>query len=250
MSDFNEKNKIVQANNLIQQSNNLLNQNELKLFKLLVSCIDTNNPPKDNIVTITKNELISFLDLGENYNYLQRQLRNLITGVKLIDDKENIVFIPLVRKVHWKKDIDEVSVQFEDEIMPYLIDLNGLFLQYDVTNLQKLKSKYALILYEYLLSRERQERLSEHRYTVSISKLRLLTSTINKYTKFKDFELKVLQKAKNEINNTNLEFLVDYEKIKVGRTIKQIDFILRKRTSIQENNFDIVVRPEWILNNI
>ena len=54
MSDFDIKNKVVQANDLIQLSKWNLDAVPLKILKTLVSCIDTKNPPKDNTVCISK----------------------------------------------------------------------------------------------------------------------------------------------------------------------------------------------------
>ena len=51
------------------------------------------------------------------------------------------------------------------------------------------KSKYGLILYEYLLSRERQERQSEHKYSISIEDLRRLTDTEKKFKNFKELNM-------------------------------------------------------------
>ncbi len=54
MSDFDIKNKVVQANDLVQLSKWNLDAVPLKILKTLVSCIDTKNPPKDNTVCISK----------------------------------------------------------------------------------------------------------------------------------------------------------------------------------------------------
>ena len=64
--------------------------------------------------------------------------------------------------------------------------MKELFLQYEVAALKKFKSKYGLILYEYLLSRERQERQSEHKYSISVENLRRLTDTETKFKNFKE----------------------------------------------------------------
>ncbi|MGH2224027.1 RepB family plasmid replication initiator protein, partial [Enterococcus faecalis] len=38
----------------------------LKIFELAVSCIDINNPPKDNIIYLSKKELFSFFKVVDN----------------------------------------------------------------------------------------------------------------------------------------------------------------------------------------
>ena len=54
MSDFDIKNKVVQANSLVQQTNWQVNAVPLRMFKALISCINTQDPPKDNMISITK----------------------------------------------------------------------------------------------------------------------------------------------------------------------------------------------------
>lgn len=252
MSDFDTKNKVVQANELIQQTNWNLNQTTLKLFKAMVSCIDIKQPPKDNTVTITKKELVDLLGTGNdgNYDYLKRSLKSLLRSpVALKNDTEEI-YLNIVQKVVWKKNDDVVQCEFAKDIMPYLVELNTMFLQYEVVVLKQLNTKYGLIFYEYLMSKERQLRLKDHTYEISVNDLRRLTGTCNKYKAFKDFEKKVLKVAEKDINNASVEFLVQYKKKKVGRSIESIAFQIRKRTSVTETEFNDVVHPEWIFQDI
>ena len=57
-----EKRKVVEHNALIQ-SVAKMQKTALKMFELAVSCIDTENPPKDNIIYLSKKELFSFFDV-------------------------------------------------------------------------------------------------------------------------------------------------------------------------------------------
>ena len=74
MSDFDITNKVVQANELIQQANWRMNMMPLKLFKTIISCIDTENPKQE--VCIAKKELADFMGVGENYTYLRTQMKS------------------------------------------------------------------------------------------------------------------------------------------------------------------------------
>ena len=48
-----EKRKVVEHNDLIS-SVAKMDKTPLKIFELAVSCIDTENPPKDNIIYLSK----------------------------------------------------------------------------------------------------------------------------------------------------------------------------------------------------
>ena len=79
MSDFDLQNKVVLSNHLVQLSKWNLNAVPLKVFKTLISCIDTKRLPKNNTVCISKKELYDLLGSDEdtNYTYLREQVRSL-----------------------------------------------------------------------------------------------------------------------------------------------------------------------------
>ena len=60
ISNYSDNNKVVQANELIRKSTGNINTVALKTFRLLISCVDTKNPPKDYSVYVTKEDLLSF----------------------------------------------------------------------------------------------------------------------------------------------------------------------------------------------
>lgn len=244
-SDYNINNKVVQANQFIQQTNWTLKETQLKLLKVFISCIDTKHPT--GTVNITKKELVQVLgdDYKNHYTYLINQIRSLQTSIKLYEDEKKITYVSLINDFTWYKESEFVTVEFSKKILPYLIDLNERFLQYDVYNVRGFNSKYGLILYEYLLSRERQERNKDHEYFISMNDLRRLTGTMDKYERIDAFERKIVKVAMKDINNARVEFLMKYEKVKTGRNIIGIKFILRKRTSYVETEFDEIKNKSY-----
>lgn len=253
MSDFEITNKVVQANELIQQANWQMNMMPLKLFKTIISCIDTENPKKE--VCITKKELADFMAVGENYTYLRTQMKSLQRQIVDIKKGDDVISLSVLPKVVWKANSDDVICHFDTDIMPYLVELKGMFLQYDVAALKDFDSKYGVILYEYLLSRERQENAtmltnSKHEYYITIENLRRLTGTEDKYPRMENFQRKVLKAAESDINHSNVEFLVRWETVKKGRKIDGVRFKIRKRTSFKETTFDNVAFSERLFDKI
>ena len=57
--------KVVEHNDLIS-SIAKMDKTPLKIFELSVSCIDTENPPKDNTIYLSKKELFKFFDVSDN----------------------------------------------------------------------------------------------------------------------------------------------------------------------------------------
>ncbi|WP_314023988.1 replication initiation protein [Gemella sanguinis] len=237
---------VVQANDFIQQTNWAMDKVPLKLFKALIAAIDIKNPPKNNTVVVSKAELIKLLDTsGHNYVYLKRRMRQLVTAVKVDGSDDEERYVALVQDIYWKIDSDEVRVTFHEAVMPYLIGLKSRFLQYPAANINQFKSKYGLIIYEYLLSKERQYNFGV--YGMSVDEIRQLTGTEKTYSMFRDFDKKVIQTATEDINQAGVEILVKNEKVKRGRKIVNINFYVRARNSYRDTEYDVInIRPNQI----
>lgn len=244
-SDFKESNMVAERNDFIQQVYGELNLVPLKLLKLLISCIDTNNPRSGRVVYLKKREIFDFLQAkgkGQYYT-IQKNIDELIRAVTLIDACGNTTKVALLVKYKWNPYSDYVAFYFDEDVWPYLTNLKkeNPYLQYNIMQIQPFKSKFTVILYELLLSYARLYQTKV--ITIDVERLRTSTGTTDKYPVFKDFEKNVLNTAKLEINNDPfLEFLFTYEKLKGGGKNKIIEFHLRKRTSI-EDTLDYTAYP-------
>ncbi|WP_332370891.1 RepB family plasmid replication initiator protein [Lactococcus cremoris] len=252
-----EKRKVVEHNSLIT-SIAKMQKTALKMFELAVSCIDTENPPKDNIIYLSKKELFSFFDVSsaskhtrfkEAIEYMQKQAFFQIKEEKNKGyEMTSIVPIPTVK---WNSYNDDVMIQFNQFIMPYLIDLKAEFTQYKISELKELNSKYSLILYRWLAMNysqyehysvkggRRAEQVEAYRNpSITVKELREITDTINEYTRFQSFENRVLKNAIEEIN-AHTSFNVSYEKVKKGRSIDSIVFHIEKKRTADDNSYKL-----------
>ena len=242
-----EKRKVVEHNALIQ-SVAKMQKTALKMFELAVSCIDTENLPENNTVYLSKKELFSFFEVSssskhsqfkEAIEFMQKQAYFKIRSNKALGiEYESIVPIPYVK---WNDYNDEVTIQFSEHIMPYLINLKAEFTQYKISELQKLNSKYSLILYRWLSMQynqyehysvkggRRAEQVEAYRNpSIPVKELRVITDTVNDYVRFQSLETWVLKKPLEEIN-AHTSFNVTYDKIKKGRSIDSIVFHIEKK---------------------
>ena len=249
-----EKRKVVEHNSLIT-SIAKMQKTALKMFELAVSCIDTENLPENNTVYLSKKELFSFFEVSssskhsqfkEAIEFMQKQAYFKIRSNKALGiEYESIVPIPYVK---WNDYNDEVTIQFSEHIMPYLINLKAEFTQYKISELQKLNSKYSLILYRWLSMQynqyehysvkggRRAEQVEAYRNpSIPVKELRVITDTVNDYERFQSLETWVLKKPLEEIN-THTSFTVTYEKVKKGRSIDSIVFHITKKP-VARNDF-------------
>jgi len=241
------KRKVVQHNSLIT-SIAKMDKTPLKMFELAVSLIDTENPPKDHTVYLSKQELFAFFKVNDNNKHsrfkeaVDKMQKQAFFQIKKEEEKGfkfmSIVPIPYVE---WTDYNDEVKIEFHREIMPYLINLKNNFTQYALSDISELNSKYSIILYRWLSMNynqyehysvkggRREEQIENYRNPrINMRELRQMTDTIDEYKRFDHFETRVLNDPLAEIT-AHTTFDVTYEKLKKGRSIDSIVFHITKK---------------------
>ena len=248
------KRKVVEHNSLIT-SIAKMDKTPLKMFELAVSCINTEEPPKDNIVYLSKRDLFAFFKVSDNDKHsrfkeaIEKMQKQAFFQIKEEAGKgfkfKSIVPIPYVE---WTDYHDEVKIEFHREIMPYLINLKKNFTQHALSEISELNSKYSIILYRWLSMNynqyehysakggRRAEQVESYRNpSISVKELRIMTDTVNEYQRFTNFTKKILDIPLKEIND-NTTFKVSYEKVKKGRSIDSIVFHITKKP-VARNDF-------------
>lgn len=241
------KRKVVEHNSLIT-SIAKMDKTPLKMFELAVSCINTEEPPKDNTVYLSKRDLFAFFKVSDNDKHsrfkqaVEKMQKQAFFQIKEEQGKgfkfKSIVPIPYVE---WTDYNDEVKIEFHREIMPYLINLKKNFTQHALSDIAELNSKYSIILYRWLSMQynqyehysvkggRRAEQVEAYRNpSISIKELRIMTDTVNSYKQFTRFNNDVLKTPLDEIN-AHTSFNVTYDKIKKGRSIDSIVFHITKK---------------------
>lgn len=251
-----EKRKIVEHNDLIT-SVAKMDKVPLKIFELAVSLIDTDNPPKNNTIYLSKTELFAFFKVDDSNKHsrfkeaimtLHQQSVFEIREMNVHKNKFEYRVISPLEETTWNDYNDIISMTFTKSIMPYLIELKTKFTQYALSDLVDLNSKYSIILYKWLSMNynqyehysvkggRRTEQVESYRNpSISIKELRLMTDTVTDYKRFDHFETRVLKNAIEEIN-THTHFNVTYEKVKKGRSIDSIVFHITKKL-VARNDF-------------
>ncbi len=251
------KRKVVEHNDLIT-SVAKMDKTPLKIFELAVSCIDTDNPPKDHTIYLSKKELFAFFDVSDNDKHsrfkqaIEKMQKQAYFEVREQTGKgfefESIVPIPYIK---WNDYDDEVTIRFDQAIMPYLIDLKQNFTQYAISDIMELNSKYSIVLYKWLSMHynqyehysskggRREEQVEAYRHpSISMQELRAMTNTVDEYKNMTDFTKWILNAPLKEINQyTHLN--VAYDKIKKGRSIDSIVFHITKKWQADDTSYKL-----------
>uniref|UniRef100_UPI001AE20962 RepB family plasmid replication initiator protein n=1 Tax=Lactococcus sp. TaxID=44273 RepID=UPI001AE20962 len=252
-----EKRKVVEHNSLIT-SIAKMDKTPLKMFELAVSCINTEEPPKDNTVYLSKEDLFAFFKVSDNDKHsrfkqaVEKMQKQAFFQIKEETRKgfkfKSIVPIPYVE---WTDYHDEVKIEFHREIMPYLINLKKNFTQHALSDIAELNSKYSIILYRWLSMQynqyehysvkggRRAEQVEAYRNpTITVKELRVMTDTVNEYKRMFQFTEWILEKPLAEIN-AHTSFNVSYEKVKKGRSIDSIVFHIEKKRMADDNSYKL-----------
>ena len=251
------KRKVVEHNSLIT-SIAKMDKTPLKMFELAVSCINTEEPPKDYTVYLSKEELFAFFKVSDNdkHSRFKQAVENMQKQAFFQIKEEvgkgfkfrNIVPIPYVE---WTDYHDEVKIEFHREIMPYLINLKKNFTQHALSDIAELNSKYSIILYRWLSMQynqyehysvkggRRAEQVEAYRNpSITVKELRVMTDTVNEYKRMFQFTEWILEKPLAEIN-AHTSFNVSYEKVKKGRSIDSIVFHIEKKRMADDNSYKL-----------
>jgi len=223
-----ENRLVVKSNDLIS-ANYSLNLNEQKMVLYAITKLDKNKD-KFNAIDLNIREFIELLDITDR-NY--EQIRNIARGLRrkeIIIDTDRFEYITgWFSGVTFDKSNGDMTIRFDDDLVPYLLKLKEKFTRYELKNILSLKSAYSIRVYELLKQYEnigkREFKLEKLKECLGLKK--------DEYSRIYDFERRVLKVAKEEINR-DTDIKIDYEKIKTGRKITSISFTIEPKDTEKE----------------
>lgn len=221
------------AKELVAKSNSLINASfylDLGEYRLITASAAIARKTgvgitADNPIVISTAEFASIYDLDRTaaYKMLRSACNTLferqISYLETIDGKKMISRTRWVHKISYSHDKNCVALVFSPDVAPHVANLSKNFTTYYLENIKKLKSPYAVRLYEQLSRWKNAEQTPE----LELDELRrLMGIEPHLYTKMLVFK-KLLNSCLEKINkHTDLQ--VSYTQRKQGRVIKAIRF--------------------------
>jgi hypothetical protein len=135
--------------------------------------------------------------------------------------------IPLMAYAKYRGEEGALRVRFNDEVMPYLLQLHQNFTKAQVVQLLKLKSPHSYRIYWLL-----KEYATFGARTVGVKELKSLLTLDGQYKQFPLFRLRVLDRAQQELSQTDLPF--EYELLREGKGVAQIRFLFKPLLALPE----------------
>ena len=162
------------------------------------------------------------------------------------DENDNsFLMLNWVASAEYKEGEGIVEFEISNKLRPYLLEAQKKFLKYKLENILSLRSSYSIRMYEIL--KDWFEMYSRYgnkaEKIVSLKEFREILEIPKSY-RFNNIKVQILEKAKTELE-AHTDIIFDYEKIKTGRKVTHLKFIIRPNPAklqtdniVQENYFN------------
>jgi len=238
--------KVVKANELIQKSRFSLSTQQQKCLLYIISKIKpTDKDFNEQTFDISEFCRVCGLDYsnGANYKYIKNSLKTLrdkSIWVTLEDGSETT--LAWINKVTINKKSGKVKIRLDDDMKPYLLQLEEKFAQYELIHTLAMKSQYSIRIYELLKSYQYKKVMD-----FDIDEFKRLIDA-EKYVNFKDLRVKVIAIAMREIDAYS-DLLVNYTPIKKGKKVVGLEFDIKYKNNVDDilatrNNIYKVLEPD------
>ena len=236
----------VNKNNFVTKSNRLIEAN----YKLgvieqkIILCLASNIQPTDSdfqTYTLPIKEFTNLLGLkgSPKYTELRRITKDLMKKVFEVRINNKVIQVAWLSYVAYNESEGTIDIRFDPFLRPYLLELKREFTSYKLENVVKLKSTYAIRIYELL---KQYEKIQER--TFSLNDLRVLLGAEDIYPAYGNFKQRVLLPAQKELKSkTDISF--DLEEIKRGKKVVKVKFIIhsdkqntKEQLSLFEENLE------------
>lgn len=224
--------KQIVISNTINEARFKMSKAEQKLFLYCVGVVDNSNNMLNTTFEMNVADFADFLELKRKdiHNVMIDTTREMASRVvEFINEDQELIQMPVLSKVHYKKGCVEIKVN--SELAPYLIELKNQFTKFSLSEVLSFKSLYSIRIYQIL-----SQWIYKNSVEYTIQELRfILNINEGEYKKYGHFKARVLEIALQEIN-TNSTLNYGYQELKTGKKVTSIKFIIEnnKKKSYSE----------------
>lgn len=213
---------VVQSNELIMLDRYDWTLQEQKIFLFLVSRVNSMKDKDFRKITLTVQEfaeLIGVKNRSSIYTSLEMITDKILSRVFRIETEFSVTKFQALSRAKYIKKTGIIDLTIHQDMMPYLLEISKNFTAYELKNITKMTSSYALRTYELI---KMYERLGEVTYTIENLRNKLGINA-GEFLNFAHFNKHVLSIARREINSKT-DLRMEYDLIKEGRKVTQVKF--------------------------
>ena len=236
---------VVQHNALVNAKFDL-NTHEARLFLALLARLQRTDTAFNKCQLLVR-EIVPNTGSNNVYDQVRRMLKDFasrtLTIEKLSPDgrplkKPSFTVIPLLAYATYLEGEGMIEAQFNDLLLPYLLELRDNFTKAQLTELLKLKSANSYRIYWLL-----REYAAFGKRTIRLEELKGILGLDQEYDRFNNFRARILDRVQAELAATDLPFT--YEALKQGREVTEIRFLFKPVLTNQAANPPSNSHSEW-----
>lgn len=211
--------EVTKSNSLILASY-AMTLNEQRIILACISQIDSKTRLKEGAeftLTVEAAKKIFYEESNERnaYRDLEEASKRLFERkVKILLPTGEVLETRFVSSNIFDKKKMQVTIEFAPKIVPFLSNLEHSYTKYRLANMTKLRSSYAIRIYELLVLWWDQGFVNK---AIFIDELRGLLQLENKYRQLSEFRRRVIEPSIDQINEFT-DFMVEIEFSKRNRT--------------------------------
>ena len=175
----------------------------------------------------------------EECKALLKGLRDKSMWLTLSDGSETTV--GWLAKATTNKKSGIAKIKIDEDLAPYLFDLQSKFLSYGLKNILNMKSQYSIRLYELLksyhdmrIAQTTKNQMQKISWTIELDELKkkLMVENVKTYDNFAGFKRRVLEVAQKEINELT-DISIYFEPVTKGRKTEKVKFTITMKSPME-----------------
>jgi len=232
------KNHLVKKDNQLVFARYKLSELSIKVLSTIISMIrkDDEDFKRYEISVSDYKELV-----GSVSNSMHQDIydigKELMSKPMKIPRKDNgFLILNWIASLEYEPEVGILGFRVSPDLKPYLIELSGGFLKYELKNILALKSPYVIRLYELL--RHEYNKVNGYTgnkvvsYEIELDELRKLFEIPASYA-YKDIRIRILDKAVKQFAEKT-DITIKYEEHKRGRKVHKIEFTIRENDGLED----------------
>ena len=224
----NRNNVVVKHKHLVWEARYRLSELGIKVVSMLISMIKINDDAFHQYALKVSDykELIGS-NSNNTYDYTHRLIKELLSKTLKIGD-EQFAWVSYGKYVEGS---DVVVFEINRHLKPYLLALQGDFLEYNIINILPLRSSYVIRLYELFKSKWNEHKhynknSKSYTFELKIAWLREHFNIPASYQYSSHIKKLIIDKAKQQFKEkTDIKF--DYKEQKIGKKVDRLIITIR-----------------------
>jgi plasmid replication initiation protein len=230
----------MNKNHLVKKDNNLvfarykLSELSIKVLSTVVSMIRKDDKDFETYsLSIADFKELLGTKHKDMYAEVQTIAQELMSKpMKIPQDKGGFLVVNWIASLRYEPNSGVIDFKIAPDLKPYLIELSGGFLKYELKNILALKSPYVIRLYELL--KHEYNKVNNYTgnkvvsYEIELEELRNLFEIPISYA-YKDVRIRILDKAVKQFSEKT-DITMKYQEHKRGRKVHKVEFTIRENT--------------------